>query len=204
MELLAATKNKGKAREIATILSDIISNTAITVKTLEDFPDIGEVEEDSTTYQGNARKKALHAAGKTGLISIADDSGLEVDLLGGIPGVYSSRLAGTSATDEENIEKLVSLIKKRGETKSKARFRSVICLVTPENKIFFSEGVCEGLVITEKRGLNGFGYDPVFLIQDMGKTFAELTSTEKNRISHRTKAIINIIPILKDLINRYT
>ncbi|MCX7832046.1 MAG: RdgB/HAM1 family non-canonical purine NTP pyrophosphatase [Actinobacteria bacterium] len=184
--IVVATKNKGKAREIAQILSipqiDFISLTEVTS---DDY----KVEEIFNTYYENALLKAIKASEATGLPSIADDSGLEVDALDGAPGVISSCFSGVEGDDEKNIQKLLNLLKDEPEANRTARFRCIAVAYFPDEEVILSsEGVCEGKVISEKRGTGGFGYDPVFVPEGYEITFAEMDLALKNKISHRAKA----------------
>ena len=159
------------------------------------------VAEDASTFQGNARKKALTAAKATGLLALADDSGLEVDALGGRPGVHSARYAardGVKSTDEENIKKLLGELTDVGQRT--ARFRCVVALAMPQGQVWTTEGSCEGFITTEPQGQGGFGYDPVFSVAGLGRTMAQLTEAEKNRLSHRAKAFFKALPLLKELL----
>lgn len=200
-QILMATRNKGKAEELVWLLRDL----PVKVLTLEDFPDLAEVPETGCTFAENAALKAEYAASATGLISLSDDSGLEVDALGGRPGVLSARFAGEGANDRENNLKLLSLLRDVPQEQRKARFVSVIAIAAPKPsgkpERFLTRGTCEGLILQEERGGGGFGYDPLFLVPQLGKTFAELTMEEKNRISHRGQALRQAVPLLCWLVN---
>ena len=178
-----ATKNAGKAREFQQLLKDF----PVEIKSLNDFGPIPEVEEDGATFDDNAYKKASFTAKVLGLPAIADDSGLVVRALDGAPGVKSARYAGENATDEENIDKL--LREMAGINDRRAAFECVISIAVPSGPALTYEGRCEGEITTEPRGEAGFGYDPVFLYPEYGKTFAEISSPEKNRVSHRGRAL---------------
>lgn len=180
--LVIATKNEGKAREIREILADL----PYEVVSLKDYPDAPEVEETGTTFADNAILKAEAYAKYTGELTLADDSGLEVDALGGAPGVYSSRFA---PTDPERIAKLLELMRDVPDEKRTARFRCVIAIAEPGGKVTTREGTVEGVIAHEPRGNKGFGYDPVFYVTELKKGFAELDSAEKNAISHRGRAL---------------
>ena len=193
--LLIATNNQGKVRELQEILSDLhvelVTPTRIGL-TLE-------VEEDGSTYEENAAKKALAFARASGLISLADDSGLEVDALDGAPGIYSARYSSKpGATDADRraylLEKLTG--KPRPWT---AHFHATIAVATPEGGVQFVEGNCPGEIIPEERGSGGFGYDPIFFLPELGQTMAELPAAEKNRLSHRARAAQAARPILVSL-----
>ncbi len=180
--IFIASGNPHKIEELRQVLQPM----GIELKSTQDFPDAEEVEEDQPDLEGNAMKKARFWFQKTGLPSLADDTGLEVDALDGAPGVYSARYAGDQATYEDNVNKLLSEL--QGKENRTARFRTVVAFVTHNEEHLF-EGACEGKITTEKRGEKGFGYDPVFLPEEYQKTFAELSSDEKNRISHRGRAV---------------
>lgn len=184
--IVVATKNKGKAKEISQILSiPQIDFVSINEVASEDY----KVEEVHNTYYENALLKAITASEATGLPSIADDSGLEVDALDGAPGVISSCFSGFEGDDEKNIQKLLDLLKNEPEANRTARFRCIAVAYFPEEGVILSsEGVCEGKVISEKRGTGGFGYDPVFVPEGYEITFAEMDLALKNKISHRGKA----------------
>ncbi|MBO8141774.1 MAG: RdgB/HAM1 family non-canonical purine NTP pyrophosphatase [Firmicutes bacterium] len=156
---------------------------------LSAFPGAPEVEETGSTFAENARLKAEAAARHTGLWAVADDSGLVVDALGGRPGVLSARFAGPGATDEANNRLLLELLASVPPERRTARFVCAIAIAAPGGRTWVDEGVCEGLVAMAPRGDGGFGYDPLFVVAGLGKTFAELSTGEKNRISHRAKAL---------------
>lgn len=184
-KLVIASRNRGKIAEYGEMLRDL----PVEILSLADFPDLPEVRETGRTFRENALIKARAAAAATGLIALADDSGLEVDCLNGAPGVYSSRYAGPEQDDEANNRKLLAALEGVPMARRGARFRCVIAVVTPEGREFLSEGVCEGKISFAPRGSAGFGYDPLFLIPSLGKTFAELGPEVKNRISHRAQAL---------------
>lgn len=185
MQLVLATKNQKKHLEMQRILEGL----GITVKSLNDFPDCPDVIENADTFEGNAIKKAIAVAKHTGLIAISDDSGLEVEALGGAPGVYSARYAGQKATDEQNCQKLLQALKSVPADKRQARFVSVIALADSKGVIKTFYGFVQGTIGFEPKGLNGFGYDPVFYPLGYDKTFAELTSDQKDSLSHRGMAL---------------
>lgn len=185
MDILLATNNQGKVQELEKLLGDLPFN----VKSLRDFPQIGEIEEDGESFAENALIKARAGARATGLLTLADDSGLEVDVLQGEPGVRSARFAGEPKDDGRNNAKLLELLKDIPLYRRAARFKSVIALVMPDGEEFVTEGTCEGLISLEPKGQGGFGYDPLFYVPDYDKTFAELSLDEKNAISHRGKAL---------------
>ena len=180
--IVIATKNKGKLKEFRSILSEAYDD----ILSLADFDDIPDIEETGLSFRENAFIKAKTASDFLGMDAIGDDSGLIVDALGGAPGIYSARYAGEGASDDENNEKLLSELK--GEKNRTARFVCCIALAFASGIQEFFEGECCGQIIQEKRGRNGFGYDPVFYVPQYGKTMAELGPDTKNRISHRAKA----------------
>ena len=183
--LLIATSNPGKLREIQAVLSDL----SLVLKGLKDYADLPDVVEDADTFIGNAEKKALHFAKLTGLPTLADDSGLEVDCLGGRPGVYSARFAGKHGDDQANNAKLIQLLETTPHNQRTARFRCAVAVADGQEILARAEGRIEGLIIDPPRGRNGFGYDPHFLIPELGKTTAELDADHKNRVSHRGQAL---------------
>lgn len=187
--IVLATRNKGKIEEMKRMLSEY----RIEVKGLSDFPQVPEVEEDGDTFQKNAVKKAETVSNILGLPALADDSGLEVDALGGRPGVYSARYAGPNATDQENVVKLIESIRDVPVDDRRARFRCVIALAVPEKGTWTWDGTCEGLIVLEPQGTEGFGYDPIFYLPDLEKTMAQLSKDEKNQISHRGEAMRNFL-----------
>uniref|UniRef100_A0A7V5XH76 dITP/XTP pyrophosphatase n=1 Tax=Thermodesulfobacterium geofontis TaxID=1295609 RepID=A0A7V5XH76_9BACT len=196
--LFIATSNMGKAKEISEALKDF----NFEIKTLKDSPSITPPQEIGKTFFENAYLKAKYYAEKTGLLSLADDSGLEVDILNGAPGIYSSRFAGENATDEENNKKLLELLKNIPLEKRKARFVCVIVVYHPSGKYIKSEATWEGLIGFEPRGSHGFGYDPIFLVPEYNyeKTAAELPIEEKNKLSHRGKAIAKLKNFLTEFL----
>jgi len=184
--LVLATNNKNKVREF----KEILKNFDIEIRTLSDFGPIPEAIEDGDTFDDNAYKKAHHTAKILGLPAIADDSGLEVEALGGAPGVYSARFAGKDATDEQNCDKLLEEME--GKENRRAAFCCVISIVVPSGPALTYEGRCSGLITDKRHGNNGFGYDPVFFHEKFGKTFAEISAQEKHSISHRGQALSEI------------
>jgi len=180
--IVLATRNQGKTREIR----ELLKGFPVEIKNLEDFGPIPEVEEDGETFDDNAYKKAAFAARVLGYPAIADDSGLEVEALGGKPGVRSARFAGENVTDKENSEKL--LLEMKGQTNRAAAFKCVASIAIPTGPALTYEGECHGTIMEEPRGENGFGYDPLFFHGDFNKTFAEISMAEKSRVSHRGKA----------------
>lgn len=193
--LLLATRNNKKKIELQEILADL----NIRIFNLEDISAIPEVEEDGQTFEENAIKKAIVTAKLSGFITLADDSGLEVDALGGRPGVYSARFAGNKANDRENNDKLLNLLKQVELAARTARFTCVIAIATPQGSVQTVRASCEGIIGFELHGRGGFGYDPLFIPNGFNKTFAELSAQEKHTISHRGKALKESRPILEDL-----
>ena len=192
--LVLATRNPDKLREIQAKLVSI----PLEILNLSEFSSVREVVEDCPDLMGNAIKKACQVAEDVGEWILADDTGLEVDLLDGAPGVLSARYSGADATYESNCRKLLSELKSVPDEKRAARFRTVICLRTTES-LHCVEGVLEGKIIRESRGDRGFGYDPIFELPD-GRTLAEISLDEKNRISHRGLAIERMKDVLEFLI----
>ena len=184
--LVLATRNAGKTREIREFLRDF----PVEIKNLDDFGPLPPVEEDGTTFDENAYKKASFTAKILGLPALADDSGLEVEALGGAPGVHSARYAGPHATDAENNAKL--LRKMEGEINRAAVFVCVISLAVPSGAALTYEARCEGLIAEAPGGNKGFGYDPLFYYPPLNRTFAQLSAEEKNRVSHRGKAVAEL------------
>src|ERR1043165_8960895 len=190
--LLLGTRNAGKVHEIETILADV----PLRVRSLNDFANIGIAPETAPTYAENAISKAQFYARATGLNALADDSGLEVASLGGAPGVLSARYAGEGASDADRRALLLSELARVGkesarESDRSARFVCAVAIATPDGEVLnVSEGVCPGTIIFEPRGTNGFGYDPLFVPEGFDQTFAKLSDTVKNRISHRARALL--------------
>jgi XTP/dITP diphosphohydrolase len=195
--ILIATGNPGKRREIEAVMADV----PVDWVSLADMPDLPDCVEDADTFEANARKKALHYAGLSGLWTLADDSGLEVDALGGAPGVHSARYAGEPKSDARNNAKLVAGLTGVPDERRTARFRCVVALAEPGRVLATASGTIEGRIIDSPRGRNGFGYDPHFLIPDLGKTAAELPAAEKNRISHRGRALAALRQKLSSLLD---
>jgi XTP/dITP diphosphohydrolase len=181
--IVLATRNKGKIREFKSLLS----HPSIEIRNLDDFGPIPEVVEDGNTFDDNAYKKASFTARVLGYPALADDSGLCVEALGGAPGVHSARYAGESATDADNVKKLLDAVKPM--TNRKASFKCVLSLAVPQGAALTYEGECHGIIIDEPGGENGFGYDPIFFYPELNKSFAELTVEEKGRVSHRGKVL---------------
>ena len=192
MQIVLATHNRGKMEEMAAILGHL----PVELITLDTFPEIGDIPETGNTLKENAFIKAETVHRLTGLSALADDTGLEVDAFNGAPGIYSARYAGADATFDDNCQKMLKELHGIPVEKRTARFRTVIAFVNGGEKEWV-EGVAEGRIIEEKRGIGGFGYDPIFYYPPLRKTFAELDSVEKNSISHRGKALRNFCGILE-------
>ena len=184
-EYIIATNNKHKVEEISQALGD-----SIKLVTLRDLGHKKDIPETSDTLKGNAQQKAQYIYTKFGKDCFADDTGLEVEALNGEPGVYSARYAGDRCSFEENIDKLLEEM--TGKTNRKASFKTVICLIE-DGKEFYFEGECKGSITTERYGKKGFGYDPVFIPNGYGESFAEMNLGEKNKISHRGLAVENLV-----------
>lgn len=166
----------------------MLAPLGVEIKSLADYPSMPEVMEDGETFADNAVKKARAVARATGEIALADDSGLEVDCLGGAPGVHSARFAGESKDDRANNEKLLRLLQHVPLEKRGAQFKCVVAVALPGGQVFTAEGVCRGIIGDRLVGEGGFGYDPLFIVPELGKTFAQLDMAVKNSISHRGKA----------------
>ena len=184
--IVLATTNKNKVREFREMVKDF----PVEIRSVGDFGPIPECIEDGETFEENAYKKALHTAKILGLPAIADDSGLEVEALAGAPGVYSARYAGESASDADNCDKL--LREMEGQENRKAAFQCVLSIAVPSGPALTYEGSCEGTILEEKKGEAGFGYDPVFFYEPYNKSFAECSMEEKNKVSHRGRALAEL------------
>jgi XTP/dITP diphosphohydrolase len=192
-KLVLATGNRDKIKE----MRELLNLSGIKILTLDEFPDAPDVVEDGKTLEENAVKKARTIADFTGLPTVADDTGLEVDYLNGKPGVYSSRFAGEGASYSDNVQKLLRQLAGIPWEKRRARFRCVVALCT-KTETRTVEGACEGFITEAARGERGFGYDPVFYVPEFSRTFAEMGLAVKNKISHRAKAFGK----LKELIGK--
>ncbi|NUO09196.1 MAG: XTP/dITP diphosphatase [Candidatus Brocadia sp.] len=197
--ILIATHNEKKRSEIKEILKD---DSWLLLRGPEDFPFVPAVEEDGTTFQENAIKKATTLAKACNTWAMADDSGLEIDALNGRPGVYSCRYAGPHATDEKNIEKVLSELRGVPKERRTARFVCTIALASPDELFFVVEGCCEGFITEGPKGKYGFGYDPIFYVSDYLQTFAELNPAIKNKISHRASALKQFRERIQPLVQR--
>ncbi|HEV7375893.1 MAG TPA: RdgB/HAM1 family non-canonical purine NTP pyrophosphatase [Pyrinomonadaceae bacterium] len=185
-ELLIATTNKGKTSELRSLLSSL----SLPLRSLAEFPEVADVAETGATFAENAILKARGYAKQTQLWTLADDSGLEVDALGGAPGVYSARYGGEGLTDADRVQRLLEALSQSGNADRHARFVCVIAIADPPGKIVnLSTGICEGTIAYAPRGANGFGYDPVFVPEGYEQSFGELTTAIKERISHRARAL---------------
>lgn len=196
-QLLIATNNQGKVKEFQNLLKD----TGIELVTPAQINLDLDVIEDGDSYAENAAKKAVAFARASRLISLADDSGLEVKALDGAPGLYSARYGsrnGEKLSDKDRRAHLLQNLQGKPRPWT-ARFHATIAIALPNSEIHLAEGFCEGEIIPEERGTGGFGYDPIFLLSEMGKTMAELSMEEKNRLSHRARAVMNAKPILRQI-----
>lgn len=197
-KLLIATNNNGKVIE----LQDLLKDSGIEFITPSQINLELDVEEDGTTYAENASKKAIAFAQASGLISLADDSGLGVEALNGAPGLYSARYSPKpGAKDADRRAFLLENLKDKPRP-WKAHFHATIAIATPAGEVQLAEGNCYGEIIPEERGAGGFGYDPIFFMPELGKTMAELDMDEKNRLSHRARGVMNAMPILKTLFGK--
>ncbi|MDD5132006.1 MAG: XTP/dITP diphosphatase, partial [bacterium] len=194
--LVLATKNRDKIREIRHLLRGL----KVKILSIEDYPDLPEVHEDGETLRDNAIKKAVTIAAYTGKWALADDTGLAVAALDGAPGVYSARFAGPGCKYIDNNKKLLRLLADLPKSKRRAQFECVISLADPGGKVHSVTGVINGYIGTEMKGQHGFGYDPVFVVPEYGKTFAQLGLKTKNQISHRGKALEKIKKVIKKMI----
>ncbi|MBW6508291.1 MAG: XTP/dITP diphosphatase [Desulfuromonadales bacterium] len=197
MKLLVATTNQGKLRELRQLLASL----ALDLVGLDQLDDPPVVEEDGVTFKDNAIKKALTLARFSGYPALADDSGLSVDVLAGAPGVFSARYAGEQGDDKANNLRLVKELQRIPVNQRKAHFHCCIALAWPDGRCSTVEGRVDGLIIDQERGINGFGYDPLFLVPEYGKTMAELPVEIKNRISHRGRALQQLLPLIADIIH---
>jgi len=193
VDIILATKNPGKIEELKALLADMEVN----VLSLRDFPDMPEIEETGVTFAENAEIKANTVARITGKLTLADDSGLEVDALGGRPGVLSSRFGGPDASDRDKYLRILELLEGIPDEKRSARFRAAVAVATPGGETTIVAGTCEGRIAHGPSGESGFGYDPIFFIPELGLTMAEVPSDVKNRISHRARAMQSARRILE-------
>ncbi len=194
MNIVLATRNRNKIKEIKKILGDLKAG----ISSALDFPGLEEVEEDGATLEENASKKAIIVSRFTQQLAIADDSGLEVDALEGSPGVYSARFAGKDATYDDNNKKLLRLMEYVPPKNRTARFVCIVAIAEKGKVKKIIKGTCEGIIAFEPKGKTGFGYDPLFIIPEYSKTFAELGPEVKNKISHRAKAFLETKRFLEE------
>jgi XTP/dITP diphosphohydrolase len=192
LEVIVATRNKGKIREIREALKGL----GLRIHALSDFSGVPEIEEDGESFAENALKKARFYSKYFGKLTIADDSGLEVDGLNGLPGIYSARYAGERASSQENNRKLLKELGGLPISERGARFKCVLAVVSPDGREVIAEGSCRGRIGFREKGKRGFGYDPLFILPKYGKTMAELSLGEKNRVSHRGKALRKLKKII--------
>ncbi|MEH7513405.1 XTP/dITP diphosphatase [Gottfriedia acidiceleris] len=190
--IIIATNNQGKVKDFEALFNPM----GFQIKSLKDFPEIQEVEETGTTFEENAILKAEFLARELNTPVIADDSGLIVDALEGRPGVYSARYAGLHKSDEDNLQKVLSELEGVFPGKRTARFYCALALAVPGKKTITVYGTVEGYIANEKRGTNGFGYDPIFFLPELDKTMAELTTDEKGGLSHRANAIKSLMNVI--------
>lgn len=194
-ELILASGNKGKIAEFQSLLSGL----GIQVRSMKEYPEIGEIVEDGNSFAENAMKKACAVCHATGKPALADDSGLMVDYLHGAPGIYSARFAGEDHNDAANNAKLLELMHSVADHQRGAQFVCAIAIALPDGRTFHVEGVCRGTILHALRGEGGFGYDPLFYVEALDKTFAELSMEEKNAISHRGMANRKAVEIIRTL-----
>jgi len=198
IDLVIASRNKKKIEELKRLLADL----PIVVRAVDEIADVPEVVEDEPTFKANAIKKAVEVAKATGLMALADDSGLEVEYLNGEPGVYSSRYAGIPRDDQRNNEKLLRKMQDVPWEKRDAWFKCVIALATPDGEVETCEGKCVGKIGYQPKGELGFGYDPIFVLPEYDKTLAEIDADLKNQISHRAKALAQVKKVLAEKIQK--
>jgi XTP/dITP diphosphohydrolase len=196
--LVIASRNKGKVAEYCRLLADLPFN----VLSLADYPALPEIEEQGSTFAENALLKAETVARLTGELVLADDSGLEVDALGGRPGIYSARYSGPGATDAQNNLKLLAELSGLPDSQRSARFRAAIAIAGPGLTPRIAEGFCSGIIAHSPQGTGGFGYDPLFFVPEEGKTFAGMDEPEKNSCSHRARAFASAREILTNIVSR--
>ena len=196
-KVLLATRNKGKVREIRKLLKGL----GVRIQSLHDLPEAPEVVEDGSSFGENALKKARFYAALSRMLTISDDSGVEVEALKGQPGVYSARYAGEGSSDRENNQKLLKEMEGIPSPRRGACFRCTIAIVSPEGKEVVAEGSCKGKIGFKETGKRGFGYDPLFILPQYGKTMAQFTLEEKNKISHRGKALRKLRSIIRSFLD---
>ena len=194
-ELVLATRNRHKVEELVALLGGL----GITIHSLDEFPGAPDVVEDGETCEANSVKKARAIAEFTGLPAVADDTGLEVDALDGRPGVYAARYAGEGATYEDNCRKLLQELAGVPRERRTARFLTVAAIAIPSGGVRVTQGILQGMIAEEASGALGFGYDPVFVVPELGETLAQLPAEQKNTISHRAKAFIQVRELLQEM-----
>ena len=197
-KLLVASRNSKKLKE----LRELLTGLPIELCSLRDFPNVTEVQEDGTSFRENAEKKALGFAKQTGVLTLADDSGLSVDYLNGAPGIYSARFGGGEKDDLKNCSKLLELLKDMPEAKRSASFRCALALANPSCVIHVVEESVSGRIASQMSGTNGFGYDPLFFYLEFGKTFAEVPPAQKHSVSHRGKALQKMKKFLRQYLSQ--
>jgi XTP/dITP diphosphohydrolase len=195
LPILLATRNGKKRRELARILD--AAEVGVRLLDLELHPDVPDAPEEGATFAENARAKALWYASRTGQLCLADDSGLEVDALGGAPGVRSARYSGPGASDADNRRKLLAELAGVAPERRTARFRCALALADADEIVFEADGVAEGAILDAERGSAGFGYDPLFLSAELGRSFAEVEAAAKDRVSHRGRALARLADFLR-------
>ena len=195
MDIIIASNNQGKVEEIKKFYKEL----GITFFSLKDFPNLPEINEKFKTYRKNALEKAKKISGITKMIALADDSGLEVDALGGKPGIHSARFGGGKISDKEKNQLILDMLKDVPEPLRTARFVCIIAIAIPDGETYTVRGVCEGVITQKPAGYSGFGYDPIFFLPEYNMTFAEMDRNLKNRISHRGKALKEAKKILTAL-----
>ncbi|MBE6619583.1 MAG: XTP/dITP diphosphatase [Ruminococcaceae bacterium] len=199
MKVVLASRNKNKIKEIKDIYR-AVTGKELDILSLDDIGYEGEIEENGSSFEENSRIKATVPA-LLGYIGLADDSGLMVNALGGAPGIYSARYSGEDANYERNNDKLLAELD--GIEDRSAKFVCVFCVAGPDGKVLTVRGECHGTIAKERKGSGGFGYDPLFICEDLGKSFGELSSEEKNKISHRAVALDKLIPQLSEFLSSY-
>ncbi len=200
LTIVLASRNHKKAREV----SEILAPAGFMVIPVTDFPDVPEVEEDGLTFAANAARKASEVARQLNRWVIGEDSGLQVDALGGAPGIYSARYSGAGATDEKNNQKLIADLANVPDEKRGAGYLCSVALSDPNGDIRIAcEGTCRGRILNEANGEGGFGYDPYFLIPEYHLTFGQLSSVVKHRLSHRARAFATFVPLLRKIQNEF-
>ena len=199
--VLLATKNQGKVKEFLRIVAELHGEDSIDLLSAEDFPHLGDIEETGSSFIENALLKARESCRITGIAAIADDSGICVDALNGMPGIYSARWAGTHGNDRANLELLLAQLDHIPADRRTGSFRCAVALVLPDGRELVEEGVMPGYLVDQPRGTGGFGYDPIFVAEGYELTTAELSPSEKDAISHRGKAFRALAPKLLEMLS---